>query len=426
MVPTEQKLEATEPLAADETRGLLACHACDCLHRVPRLEQKGKAVCVRCGSTLFKYDPAGLNRSLALNFAALMLLIIVNSFPFLGLKMGGRIEETRLLSGAWAMVENGQWELGVLVGLTSAILPLLTVVGWLYILLPLRFGFRASGTHWVYRWIDHLTPWALVGVFMLGVLVAIVKLMDMATVIPGIALFALVALLFVSAAARAGQDGTLVWDLEGSNHDLLHDHPSALQHGLHHCHHCGLLVREDASHCPRCHSHMHARRPNSLHRTWALMAAAAVLFIPANVYPVMTVISFGAGDPSTIIGGIIHLMHADMIPLALLVLFASIVVPLLKLFVLTYLLISIQRRSTWRPKDRTKLFMITEVVGAWSMVDIYLVAILTALVDLDALATIRPGIGATFFAAVVVLTMFAAHSFDPRLIWDNNDNSGER
>jgi len=165
---------------------------------------------------------------------------------------------------------------------------------------------------------------------------------------------------------------------------------------------------------------VHARKPNSTARTWALLCATAVLFIPANVYPVMTVIRFGTGEPSTILEGVVHLIDAGMIPLALLVLFASIVVPVLKLIVLTFLLITVRRGSSWRPQDRTRLYRVAEVVGAWSMVDIYLVAILTALVNLDALATIRPGIGATFFAAVVLLTMFAAHSFDPRLIWDNN------
>jgi paraquat-inducible protein A len=206
----------------------------------------------------------------------------------------------------------------------------------------------------------------------------------------------------------------------GPEFELQHNHAHALQHGFHTCHHCQLLVPDDLAACPRCHNHLHSRKPNSIKRTIALLLSAAILFIPANVYPVMTVMRFGSGEPSTILGGVVQLIDAGMLPLALLVLFASIVVPAMKLAIFTFLLISIRRRSSWRPLDRTRLYRLVEVVGAWSMVDVYLVAILAAVVQLDFLATIQPAIGATFFAAVVVLTMFAAHSFDPRLIWDNN------
>jgi len=133
----------------------------------------------------------------------------------------------------------------------------------------------------------------------------------------------------------------------------------------------------------------------------------------------MTVIYFGQGEPNTILSGVIHLIEGGTWGLALIIFFASIVVPILKLVVLSYLLISVQNRSSWRPRDRTLLFRITETLGAWSMVDIYVVAILVGIVNLDALATIRPGIGATFFGSVVVITMLAAHSFDPRFIWDH-------
>jgi len=133
---------------------------------------------------------------------------------------------------------------------------------------------------------------------------------------------------------------------------------------------------------------------------------------------VMTVIRFGQGEPNTIVGGVMHLIGGGMWPLAMLVFFASFVVPLSKIAVLVLLLVTVRRGSAWRPRDRTLLYRVTEVVGAWSMVDIFLVGILAALVNLGALATVRPGVGAVFFGAAVVLTMLAAASFDPRLIWD--------
>lgn len=191
------------------------------------------------------------------------------------------------------------------------------------------------------------------------------------------------------------------------------------------CHACHQLSRIPAmgTHgdalCPRCEAHLHLRKPNSISRTWALLIAAYILYIPANLLPVMTVISFGKGEADTILSGVKELIHAGMLPIALLVFFASITVPVLKLLALTYLLLSVQYKSQWRPRERTKLYRLTEVVGRWSMIDIFMISILIALVKLDAVATIEPGAGAISFAAVVILTMFAAMSFDPRLIWDS-------
>ena len=190
------------------------------------------------------------------------------------------------------------------------------------------------------------------------------------------------------------------------------------------CHACHQLSRipvgltnGDAI-CPRCEAHIHSRKPNSISRTWALLIAAYILYIPANLLPVMTVISFGKGTPDTILSGVKELIHAGMLPIALVVFFASIMVPVTKLLVLTYLLLSVKYKSQWRPRERTVLYRITEVVGRWSMIDIFMISILIALVKLEAVATIEPGMGAISFAAVVVLTMFAAIGFDPRLIWD--------
>ncbi len=170
--------------------------------------------------------------------------------------------------------------------------------------------------------------------------------------------------------------------------------------------------------CSRCEARLHLRKPDSISRTWALVLAALILYIPANVYPVMTVISFGKWDPDTIMSGVMALLEHGMWPLALLVFFASIIVPLTKLFVLVYLLLSVQYKSLWRPRDRTFLYRITEVVGRCSMIDVFMISILIALVKLQSIATIEPGAGATSFAAVVIITMIAASSFDPRLIWD--------
>ncbi|MBL7180671.1 MAG: paraquat-inducible protein A [Desulfobacterales bacterium] len=190
------------------------------------------------------------------------------------------------------------------------------------------------------------------------------------------------------------------------------------------CHTCHLLSRLGPSQtigravCPRCGTSLHRRKPNSIARTWALILSAYMFYIPANVLPVTVVTSLHKVQSDTIMSGVIYFMKTGMWPIALVIFIASIFVPIMKLVTLTYLLVSIQRKSSWRPHDRTRLYRIAEVVGRWSMVDIYVVTILVALVKLGAWATIKAGPGAVFFAAVVVITMFAAMSFDPRLIWD--------
>ena len=193
--------------------------------------------------------------------------------------------------------------------------------------------------------------------------------------------------------------------------------------GLLNCHVCGKLtprgMRSRApEQCPRCDAPLHTRKPDSLNRATALALAALILYVPANVLPVMSVVMFGKGAPSTIFGGIVEFVESGDYPLAALIFFASIAVPVLKLFCLGLLIVSVRFRWRWGPRDRTVLYRVVEQIGRWSMIDIFVISILVALVKLGNIATIEPGLGATAFASVVVVTIFAAGNFDPRLIWD--------
>ncbi len=199
--------------------------------------------------------------------------------------------------------------------------------------------------------------------------------------------------------------------------------PTAAALGLASCHSCQLLVRLPGGHrpgalCPRCGAPLHARKPDSLARTWAYLITAVIFYFPAMGLPIMTTITISGARKDTILSGVYYLLTTGMWPLAAIVFFASVVVPVLKIAVLILLAVTTQRRTAWRRKDRTRLYRLTEVIGRWSMVDVYVVTILVALVQLQALAFIEAEPGAVFFASVVVLTMFAARSFDPRLIWD--------
>jgi len=197
---------------------------------------------------------------------------------------------------------------------------------------------------------------------------------------------------------------------------------SAAAQGLCSCHVCQLVSRRprfsSPAHCPRCGATLHFRKPGSIQRCWALVIAAYILYIPANALIMMETGSLITYRKDTIVSGVVHLWKTGSWMIATIVFIASVAIPLLKLFSLTLLLISVQRRSTWHPRQRTRLFRLLEGVGRWSMLDIYVVTLLAALVQLGSMATVKAGPAAIAFGAVVVLTMFATMQFDPRLIWD--------
>ncbi len=194
--------------------------------------------------------------------------------------------------------------------------------------------------------------------------------------------------------------------------------PRAAARGLAGCHTCGKVSPVNLGRCPRCGSHLHLRKPDSIRRTMAFMLAAVALYIPANFLPMMTMVELGVVTSNTIIGGIIYFWKGGAYPIALVILTASIVIPLLKIVAISWLCLAATGKLHPSPAVLGKMYWFTELLGRWSMVDIFVVGILVALVQLGNYMTVTPGPGALAFGGVVVLTMFAAMSFDPRLLWD--------
>jgi paraquat-inducible protein A len=194
--------------------------------------------------------------------------------------------------------------------------------------------------------------------------------------------------------------------------------PRAAAQGLAGCHTCGKVSPVILRHCPRCGTHLHLRKPNSIQRTVALMVAAALLYIPANMLPIMTVVELGDTTENTIVRGMATFWRQGAYPIALVIFTASILIPLLKIVALSWLCLAASGKLHPSPEMLGKIYWFTELLGRWSMVDIFVVGILVALVQLGNYMTITPGPGALAFAGVVVLTMFAAMSFEPRLLWD--------
>ena len=205
---------------------------------------------------------------------------------------------------------------------------------------------------------------------------------------------------------------------------------SAAEAGLISCETCALLSRPaDAANpgdCPRCGAALVSRHPHSVQYTWALIIAAAICYVPANVLPVLTTTALGSVESDTIMGGVIYLYVSGSWPLALIVLVASVMIPLGKLIALAYLLITIQRGSVKNSQERTRIYYVIEFIGRWSMLDVFVDAFIVALIQLKPLMSVEPGVGVVFFMVVVVLTMVAAQTFDPHLIWDAANNPRDR
>ena len=412
------------------TGSVIACHECDLLQRECPLPRNGVLRCRRCGAELSRNHPNSLNRALAFTLASVVLFAVGNAFPIVGLEVNGTLVETTLLGAATVLYEDGMWPIAGLVLATTFLMPMLQMITMTYLLVPLHFDRAPYRSDLVFRLLQYVRPWGMTEVLILGMLVALVKLAHIASVVPGAALWSFGALMLLLAAASAAFDPQEVWSrtraAQGAGPDgslpATPGAPTALGRGLVTCHSCGLLVKSAAHRhdaiCPRCGGHLHARKPNSISRTWAFLIAAMVLYIPANLLPVMNTSSLFGSEKDTIMSGVVYLWTSGSWPLAIIVFIASVAVPMLKILAMVFLVVSAQMRSTLSPKQRARIYRVVELVGRWSMLDIYVITILVALVQFQGLATIQAGPAAIAFGSVVVLTMFAAMSFDPRLIWD--------
>ena len=414
---------------------------CGLFQLVPALAVEQRANCVRCGTLLRRTRRDPLGRGLALNVAALALFAIVWTAMLMKVSTAGIVHETTLISGPEELVRQGLWPLAVAVFFTTALAPLAKYVSDIYVLVGLRLARPLPNLRGVFRFGRKIALWSMLEVLLLGVFVAYTKLGSMVQMEVGPAVYALGALMVVAMWADVVLEPGAVWEAierTGQTHAPMPapvpaDPPLAMPHGAVGCESCG-LVSVPAGHetrCPRCGAALHARKPDSLNRTWAFIISGAILYIPANYYPVLTVIQAGAGAPSTIMGGVEELLASRMYPLALLVFFASILVPVFKLIGLAIMLMATMLVATEAGArrllpQRTRLYFVVAWIGRWSMVDIFMESLLGALVQFGSLVTIAPGVGAVAFCAVVLVTIVGAETFDPRLMWDAAGHNAHR
>jgi len=441
-------------------RNLIACRNCDMLIRKRRLIGRGEiAFCPRCSSTLYSNMSRRINLASAVALAALITFLIAQAYPILELVADGTTSQTTLIGAIVVLWRENMQFVAALVFCSTVLFPLTELLALLYVLIPVSTGYIPPGFNKVLRLIQLVRPWEMIEVFMLAVLVTMVKMQSLARVIPETALFAFVALTLMLA-ALVKLDLFALWDFAdglpagkpakypaGDSGEATQPVPAmaaasrspkasptltyvtALQMGLIACNACGRVEPRDLSikrqRCPRCDSVLHRRHPDSLRRAWALLVAAALLYIPANLLPVMHTASLLDTQDNTIISGVVYFWTSGDWPLAVVVFVASIIVPMLKICALVLLLVTAQRHSRWYPRERTTLYRFLERIGRWSMLDVFVVTLTVALVRFQAFAEVTAGLGVIAFGAVVILTLLASMQFDPRLTWDGVGDSPE-
>ncbi len=387
--------------------------------------------CPQCAHTLWRKQEHPFKYVIACSLAAALFYCFSIVAPFLEISAHGRFQLAKIETGPDQLLGSGFQFVGFLVLAVTVIFPGVKIALLLVTLIGIETkSLPASFMKAIFRWYEPIRPWAMIDVYLLGFMVAYTRLATMASVHLDTALFSLVGVMIAMAAADAALDMESVWQAldkaeKTPARRALAPPPAAARppHFIG-CHCCDLVnLARPGMFCTRCGTTLHSRKAGSIGRSTALLIAAAVLYIPANVFPVMLITTFGSAEPYTIMGGIVELIDAGLWPLALLVFFASITIPLMKLLMLAYMLWETHAQKFKHLLGRTRAYRVIKFVGRWSMIDVFMISILVALVRFGQLTNIHAAPGAPCFAAVVVLTMFAVDCFDPRLMWDRPDTA---
>ncbi|WP_435786372.1 paraquat-inducible protein A [Alcanivorax borkumensis] len=400
---------------------LLPCHECDLICEVTIRHDGQWRYCPRCQHPLMR--PAQDDQlTPALAFTALLLLTLSLLFPYLGFEKSGIERAISITDAAQELAVYHHPALAVIVLATIVVIPALYLLSVCWIHMSLASPRPLPGSLFLARWLPRMQPWMMADVFAIAALVSLIKIIAMAHIQLLSAFwtfsgFALILLITVTRMNTIGLWQRLLGDLQQPPQARAGKTAQAL--GLIGCEWCGQLQPLGQSHhCHHCHSPLHERHPFSLQRVWALLITAILCCIPAHLFPIMITTSLGKTEPSTIIAGVmLFIRHGDL-PIAVIIFTASVLVPFGKILALSWLCVASRQQQALDMNSQMKLYRLTEWIGRWSMIDVFVVAIIVALFQMGNILTVMPGMGGVAFSAVVIFTMLAAHQFDPRLIWD--------
>jgi len=392
---------------------LVGCTDCGLVQTLPPASAGSVVECARCGHGLARAVAGGINTSLAFSAAALLLLLPSALSPLMNLISFGIQRRNWLPTGVEVLWSEGFAPLASVVFLFSIAIPFIYLGLMVWVLGAIRFGIAAPLGK-LFRWSGELRPWAMIEVYLVGCCVAYTRLQAIGNIHVDVGGWCLIGATFAVVLGTVNLDERSVWSVLPVRYQ-----PTAGKH-LISCGACDLVIDADREYsaCPRCEGRLRKRKPDAMQRTLALVVAGFLLYVPANLLPVLSIERFGHEDPNTILGGVRELISNGLWPLAVIVFTASILVPLMKLFGLSLMLVMTRWRSRRWLIGRTRLYRFIDFIGRWSSIDLFMISILVALVQFGALTRVRPEPGAMAFAAVVVVTMIASRCFDPRVMWD--------
>lgn len=394
-----------------ELSSVRLCQGCELPVDVQPLEKGKSAYCPRCGTQLYRGGNPSLSGNLAIAVTCLLLFIPSHFFDFISIRLFGVMIPATLPHGVWTLYQEGFALLALLIFFCSSIAPLIlsSAVVTAHIALKNR-AFRTLKLSLAL--IQHLKAWVMIDVFLISVAISCFKLQDYSDIFVGPGLYGLLLLQVATVLLVTRVSVRRYWE------EYIPEHTLATETKTLHCHDCH-LSQPEGSHCLRCESPIHHRKPNSILKTWAYLLGATIAIFPANLIPISILLTNGQRLEDTIFSGVAGLVRNGMTGIAIIIFVASIVVPVAKILGLSYILLAIKFKRRIFHKQRMIIFFIVKWIGRWSMMDLFVISIMMTLVDRGQILDFTPGYGAVAFGMVVVLTMLAAESLDPRLIWDN-------
>ena len=378
------------------------CHECALNIKLPNLEENQKAQCPRCGYTLSTFHRNAHQRIVAFAITALIFLLASLPFKFLSFNSNGLENHFDIIKSFFVLINNDYLVLALIELLTIFAIPSVVLVSVIYLLVPLNKGLYPKHGRRVLNIVFKLLPWCMVEIFLIGTMVSLIKIISMADITLGMSFYAFILFAFSMTLVVLHIDKRQFYQV------LTHvekAHNIEIQQSQY------KVAQED----PTSHA-------LSIQKTWALLFTAVILYIPANIFPIMTTHLFGQDEPSTIIGGVILLWNLGSYPIAAIIFIASVIVPVAKILVLAWLNYSVQKQSDRLSLQRVKWYRLAEFVGRWSMIDVFVVIVLVSLIQLGPTMSTTPGGATLAFSGVVIFTMLAAMSFEPQLIWKNKKN----
>ncbi|CAM3327321.1 MULTISPECIES: membrane integrity-associated transporter subunit PqiA [Yersinia] len=402
-----------------ESNDAMLCPQCDMLVALPKLSYGTKAVCPRCKTTLSMRWEEPRKRPIGYALSALFMLLVANLFPFVNMRVAGITSEITLIQIPRVMLNDNYASMATLFMVLVQLIPAFCMMAIILLCSGTRLPKHLKTV--MAKALFMFKTWCMVEIFLAGVLVSFVKLMAYGDI--GIGSSFVPYCLFCLLQVRAFQcvDRRWLWqDIEPApaiNCELTFGR-TGIRQGVRSCSCCTAILPVNQRECPRCHTRGYARRRHSLQWTMALLITSILLYIPANLMPIMITEALGNEMTSTIMAGVILLWGEGSYPVAMVIFIASIMVPSLKMLAIGWLCWDAKGKGKTDSERMHFIYEVVEFVGRWSMIDVFVIAVLSALVRIGQLMSIYPAIGALLFAMVVILTMLAALTFDPRLTWD--------